>query len=77
MKAHTEEEKYEMIWRKKKGIGLSELCKGCPVELLHYLTLCRSLRFSQEPDYPLLTNLFSNCIKRHNLDPLHLNYAWK
>ncbi|OWF53436.1 Casein kinase I isoform delta [Mizuhopecten yessoensis] len=54
------------ILKKKQSIPVTDLCKGCPVEFAQYLTICRSLRFNDKPDYNYLRHLLKILFKRNN-----------
>jgi len=38
---------------------------------------CRSLQFSQDPDYKICVNLFEKCLNRHNFDGKLFDFTWK
>ena len=50
--------------QKKNSVSEEELCKGLPVEFILYLKYCKSLGFSDKPDYQYLRHLFSDLFKR-------------
>jgi serine/threonine protein kinase len=48
------------IYRKKLEITVEELCLGLPKEFNQYLAYCRSLEFTEDPDYDYLIKLFES-----------------
>lgn len=52
-------QKYKKIGELKQNTPLEKLCEGLPAEFLMYMKYVRRLKFSQEPDYSLLRNMFS------------------
>ncbi|KAL4493420.1 hypothetical protein ABPG72_007428 [Tetrahymena utriculariae] len=61
-------EKYEKILEKKQNLSLEQLCAKLPEELFEYMKYCTSLEFEQKPDYIYIKNLFSEMLKKYNLD---------
>ncbi|AYU79500.1 casein kinase I / CK1.5 [Leishmania donovani] len=55
------------IGETKMATPLEELCKGMPKEFLNYCQYCRSLSFTQKPDYDSLRRLFRDLGKRLGL----------
>lgn len=37
---------------------------------------CRSLKFTDDPDYRYILNLFDNCMDRNNFDPKTPDFIW-
>ncbi|CAF1329798.1 unnamed protein product [Adineta steineri] len=60
----SKRQKYERINEKKMSTSVEELCKGYPAEFQTYLTYCRSLRFTDKPDYSQLRDLFRSLCHR-------------
>lgn len=60
LSARTTAEKYRKIHEKKEATPIGDLCKGFPDCFGLYLSACRSLSFTQCPDYPQLRKLFVN-----------------
>ncbi|GLV44976.1 gilgamesh [Carabus blaptoides fortunei] len=52
-------QKYQKIGEMKRNIPLEELCEGLPAEFVMYMKYVKRLKFSEEPDYSLLRNMFS------------------
>ena len=46
------------IYRRKQEITIEELCLGLPKEFSEYLSYCRKLEFTEDPDYDHLIKLF-------------------
>lgn len=59
------------IGEKKMATALEDLCKECPIEFLHYMKYCRSLRFADPPDYAYLRQLF-----RQLMETKGYEYDW-
>ncbi|CBZ27730.1 putative casein kinase I [Leishmania mexicana MHOM/GT/2001/U1103] len=55
------------IGETKMATPLEELCKGMPKEFLTYCQYCRTLSFTQKPDYDSLRRLFRDLGKRLGL----------
>jgi len=63
------------IFKIKKYIPLKNLCKDIPKEFLVYMKHCRSLKFTDKPNYKLLKELFINLFKNNNYE-LDFIYDW-
>lgn len=48
------------IYRKKSETSVEELCLTLPKEFKTYLTYCRKLQFTEDPDYDYLIKLFED-----------------
>ncbi|QQP41490.1 Putative gilgamesh, partial [Caligus rogercresseyi] len=57
-------EKYQIIGVIKEETPMKILGKEFPWEFTVFLRYCRSLKFTQSPNYNYLRNLFRNCLKR-------------
>lgn len=57
--ANTMMQKYEKIGEKKGRTSLIDLCAGIPTEFYLYMKYCRSLHFTEQPDYMYLRQLFT------------------
>lgn len=40
------------------------------------MNYCRSLKFSDDPDYRYILNLFENCMERNSFDPKTADFIW-
>lgn len=56
-------------------IALKEVCAEVDYEFETYLSICKSLRFDEKPNYHLFRQLFSSLAKRKNL-VLDWKYDW-
>lgn len=59
------------IGEKKIATPLEDLCQECPPEFLSYMKHCRSLRFSEAPDYALLRGMFRQLMEQNGFE-----YDW-
>lgn len=57
--------------------SLDELCRGFPPEFKEFMEYCRQLKFEEEPNYKLLTDMFEKCLLRHNFDHKIMDFTWK
>jgi serine/threonine protein kinase len=64
LNATSKEEKYDMIRDLKQNTTPDTLCRAFPKEFATYLKYCRSLGFSDRPDYGYLRNLFKDLYSR-------------
>jgi len=73
--ASSKLQKYKLIGDKKQACKLSDLCEGFP-ELETYIQYCRTLGFTEMPDYEYIKGLFNSALSRNGW---HLDYAydWK
>ena len=60
-------ERNQEIYRKKRQVSLKDLCQNLPPEFYEYMRYCRMIRFSEEPDYQLLRELFIKVMNQYNL----------
>ncbi|XP_034486136.1 casein kinase I [Drosophila innubila] len=65
--AETRLQKYEKIAESKSTLALSVLCAGIPSEFYMYMKYCRSLHFTEQPDYVFLRQLFKKLFRSHFL----------
>lgn len=64
LRAATRKQKYQKILDRKKTVSITELCRGYPSEFAAYLNYCRSLHFSDRPDYTRLRTRFRDLFER-------------
>lgn len=64
MRAKTKEEKYRKVADMKKNTPVETLCMGIPSEFVQYVKYCRSLGFTDRPDYKYLRKLFQRLFKQ-------------
>jgi serine/threonine protein kinase len=58
LKGRNKAEKHQQIYLKKMKTTPEELCSVLPPEFATYLNYCRSIRFSETPNYDYLRQLF-------------------
>jgi serine/threonine protein kinase len=63
------------IGRVKLQTSLQDLCRGMDSAFLHYLTACRNLRYTEEPNYESLRNIFRQLAKKQRVS-YNWNYDW-
>lgn len=61
------EQRHQSILRTKLDYSPQRLCQGLPDEFLRYLRYCRSLGFSEDPDYIYLRTLFRTLAARQGI----------
>ncbi|KAI3910554.1 hypothetical protein MKW98_027836 [Papaver atlanticum] len=66
---------YEKIKDKKLSTSIQVLCQSLPPEFEAYFWYCRSLRFSDKPDYSYLRMMFQNALLREGYQ-FDLLYDW-
>uniref|UniRef100_A0A6B2L6H9 non-specific serine/threonine protein kinase n=1 Tax=Arcella intermedia TaxID=1963864 RepID=A0A6B2L6H9_9EUKA len=64
LKAYTKSEKYNKILNSKMTTSTTRLTQGLPEEFRLYIEYCRSLGFTDQPDYKYLRGLFKKCMIR-------------
>lgn len=57
-------------------MSIDELCLNQPVEFKEFMQYCRALKFTDDPDYRYILNLFDNCMDRNNFDPKTPDFIW-
>ena len=72
----SKNEKYNNIKRKKKEVTLEELCQGHPPEFKEFMTYCRGLSFTADPDYRYILSLFEGCMERNNYELRLPDFIW-
>ena len=60
LKAINKKDKYEKIMEKKLSPPVESICKGFPIEFVHYLTYCKNLKYDEKPDYAYLKKMFKD-----------------
>ena len=53
-------DQYTRIMQKKIGTPVDELCRDCPPLFKLYMMNCKSLGFTDEPEYDYLLSLFED-----------------
>ncbi|EDV94758.1 casein kinase I [Drosophila grimshawi] len=73
--AESRMQKYERIAERKSTLPLHVLCAGIPSEFYVYIKYCRSLQFTEQPDYMYLRKLFTMLFRNNLLQYDHL-FDW-
>lgn len=60
LKATSKRDKYEKIMVKKMTSPVEQLCAQLPIEFAKYIDYCRTLRFTDCPNYTFLRKLFQD-----------------
>jgi phage-related protein len=47
-----------------------------PVEFKEFMQYCRSLKFTDDPDYRYILGLFDNCMERNAFDSKTPDFIW-
>ncbi len=76
MRVKPNQNKYELIKKKKQKVCISRLCKGLPQEIEEYMNYSKNLEFSEEPNYRYLIGLFENCLSKNLWDPKIPSFIW-
>lgn len=63
----TREERYQSIGEIKLNTPLDILCAKCPVSFKAFLKYCKTLEFSEKPNYLYLRNLLLDEMSTHNM----------
>ena len=61
-------ERNQEIYRRKRKTALKDLCQNLPPEFYEYMRYCRMIRFTQEPDYSYLRDLFLQVMTQYNFE---------
>jgi hypothetical protein len=64
----TDDNKYRIIYEKKRDTSIAELCEDLPYEINVYIKYVRELTFEEEPDYVYLRSLFANIMHKFKLE---------
>ena len=67
LRGENKKEKYRRILEAKLRMRVEDLCMGLPVAFLDYMDYCRSLRFTDSPDYAYLRGLFATALEEAGL----------
>ena len=57
-------------------MSIEDLCKDQPNEFKDFMTYCRNLSFTQDPDYSYIIGMFESCMKRHEIDTKTPDFIW-
>jgi len=64
LRASTRKKRYKSIRDVKAKTPVEVLCQGFPTEFATYITYCRSLQFTEKPDYEYCKKLFRDLFVR-------------
>ena len=67
--------KYEQLLQSKKNFPVDLLCQNLPEIIAVYLLYCKSLNFTDKPDYKELRKQFSEYFVTNNLN-INFEYDW-
>ena len=68
MKARNQDEKFELIKKKKQLTSIDTLSFGLPDAFRQYLYYCRNLMFEEKPDYKYLRGLFESLMQENEYE---------
>ncbi|KAK6371802.1 hypothetical protein LTS17_008626 [Exophiala oligosperma] len=63
LKAPSQQEKYRLVFERKKTINVAELCHGLPAEFSTYMSYIRGMSDQGQPDYKYLRSLFGRLFR--------------
>jgi serine/threonine protein kinase len=63
LKIGQHEDRYTVIYEKKKNTNPEELCQGFPEQFVEYFQYVKRLRFDEEPDYVYVKGLFKKIME--------------
>jgi serine/threonine protein kinase len=66
LKIGQHQDRYSIIYEKKKSTSPEELCQGFPEQFVEYFLYVKKLKFDEEPDYLYLKGLFKKIMEIHN-----------
>lgn len=55
---------------------VDELCLNQPAEFKEFMTYCRGLSFTADPDYRYIIGLFEGCMERNHFDIKTPDFIW-
>ena len=67
LRGETKKDKYKRILEVKLAVRVEDLCQDLPPAFMDYLDYCRSLYFSDIPDYAYLRGLFVTAMEEAGL----------
>ena len=76
LKIKTKEDRYRRILETKKDTSTDELCKDFPEEFKYYLDYCKSLGYSENPDYESLKKNFLLLVREKMCENFDFIYDW-
>ena len=74
---YNEKEIYLKTYAMKKFMPIERLCKGLPSNIEDFFKYIRTLKFTEEPNYEYLRNIFKNILKDNGCENYQkLNLSW-
>jgi serine/threonine protein kinase len=75
LKIAQHEDRYTVIYEKKRNTLPVDLCQGLPEELTDYFKYVKNMKFEEEPDYLYLKGLFKQIMEKNSF--VHdYNFDW-
>ena len=68
LQAPSRQEKYELVFERKKTISVAELCHSLPAEFAIYMSYIREMSDQGQPDYKYLRSLFGRLFRRKGFE---------
>ncbi|RMZ86962.1 hypothetical protein DV736_g5812, partial [Chaetothyriales sp. CBS 134916] len=68
LQAANRQEKYKLVFERKKTIPVAELCHGMPAEFAAYMGYVREMDEQKKPDYKYLRQLFNRLFRRNGFE---------
>jgi casein kinase 1 len=68
LKAPSRQEKYRLVFERKKTIPVAELCHDLPAEFATYMSYIREMDDQEKPDYNYLRGLFGGLFRRKGFE---------
>ena len=75
MKIGANEDRYKMIFKKKRDTRPIELCHGLHENICEFIDYCRKLEFSEDPNYDYLIKLLYDAME-HFQFKVDFDYEW-
>ena len=75
IEAKTLAKRYKKIYNKKVELEKWEKFHQIPIEIQDFIRYCRSLKFTQDPNYKRLRNYFYDLMKKENIEE-DGNFSW-
>ncbi|RMZ88480.1 hypothetical protein DV736_g4291, partial [Chaetothyriales sp. CBS 134916] len=68
LQASSRQEKYRLVFERKKTIPVTELCHGLPMEFTTYMNYVRETGDQEKPDYKYLRSLLGRLFRRRGFE---------
>lgn len=76
LQASTKDSKYMKIMKRKMNMNIEQLTKDQPEEFSFYFHYVKSMKYSQEPDYEFLKDLFYTILQNSYPKEVYFNFDW-